>query len=91
MGVSGQEGSGQVLRGQRHGVQGEKAGLEGADKGMGNPPIYVLTADELATWTEADRPVTQKWIDELSDPSRRPGGHRLHRRAERDLRPVSYT
>ena len=69
MGVSGQEGSAKYSGANAMESKGEKAGLEGADKGMGNPPIYVLTADELATWTEATAPVTQKWIDQLSDPA----------------------
>ena len=69
MGVSGQEGSAKYSAANAMESKGEKAGLEGADKGMGNPPIYVLTADELATWTEATAPVTQKWIDQLSDPA----------------------
>jgi TRAP-type C4-dicarboxylate transport system substrate-binding protein len=69
MGVSGQEGSAKYSAANAMESKGEKAGLEGADKGMGNPPIYVLTADELAAWTEATAPVTQKWIDQLSDPA----------------------
>jgi TRAP-type C4-dicarboxylate transport system substrate-binding protein len=69
MGVSGQEGSAKYSAANALETKGEKAGLEGADKGMGNPPIYVLTADELAAWTEATAPVTQKWIDQLSDPA----------------------
>jgi TRAP-type C4-dicarboxylate transport system substrate-binding protein len=69
MGVSGQEGSAKYSAANALESKGEKAGLEGADKGMGNPPIYVLTADELATWAEATAPVTQKWIDQLSDPA----------------------
>ena len=65
MGVSGQEGSAKYTAANAMETKGEKAGLEGADKGMGNPPIYVLTADELATWTETMQPVVQKWVDEL--------------------------
>jgi TRAP-type C4-dicarboxylate transport system substrate-binding protein len=69
MGVSGQEGSAKYSAANAVETQKEKGALEGADKGMGNPPIYVLTADELAAWTEATAPVTQKWIDQLSDPA----------------------
>ena len=64
-GVSGQEGSAKWTEANSGATIGEKKGLEGADKGMGNPPIYVLTEDEVATWTEACQPVIQKWIDEL--------------------------
>ena len=69
MSVSGQEGSAKYSAANGLETKGEKAGLEGADKGMGNPPIYVLTADEVAAWTEATAPVVQKWIDQLSDPA----------------------
>lgn len=65
MGVSGQEGSAKYTAANAGASIGEKKGLEGADKGMGNPPIYVLTEDELAQWTTALVPVTQKWVDEL--------------------------
>jgi TRAP-type C4-dicarboxylate transport system substrate-binding protein len=69
MGVSGQEGSAKYSAANALETKGEKAGLEGADKGMGNPPIYVLTPTETETWTAATAPVTQKWIDQLPDPA----------------------
>jgi TRAP-type C4-dicarboxylate transport system substrate-binding protein len=69
MGVSGQEGSAKYSAANAMESKGEKAGLEGADKGMGNPPIYVLTPTEKEAWTAATAPVTQKWIDQLSDPA----------------------
>ncbi len=43
-----------------------KAGLEKADAKAGNSPIYVPTAEEDALWTEAVKPVWQKWVDELA-------------------------
>ncbi len=69
MGVSGQEGSAKYSAANAVETKGEKAGLEGADKGMGNPPIYVLTPAETDTWKSATAPVVQKWIDQLSDPA----------------------
>ncbi len=69
MGVSGQEGSAKYSAANALESKGEKAGLEGADKGMGNPPIYVLTPAETETWKTATAPVVQKWIDQLPDPA----------------------
>lgn len=47
-------------------TQGARKGLEGADKGKGNPPIYEPTAEELALWTEAVKPTYKLWIDALA-------------------------
>jgi TRAP-type C4-dicarboxylate transport system substrate-binding protein len=65
MGVSGQEGSANYSKANEMEGIGEMKGLEGADKGMGNPPIYVLSEDELAQWKTAVEPVSQKWVEEL--------------------------
>jgi TRAP-type C4-dicarboxylate transport system substrate-binding protein len=40
--------------------------LEKADVKLGNPPIYEPTAEEIAQWTEAVKPVWQRWSDELA-------------------------
>jgi TRAP-type C4-dicarboxylate transport system substrate-binding protein len=45
--------------------KGAKAGLEGSDKGAGNPPINILTTDELARWKEVAHPVWDEWIAEM--------------------------
>jgi hypothetical protein len=42
----------------------DKAAIEGSDKGAGNPPIYVPTADELALWKAAAEPVWGTWVQE---------------------------
>lgn len=47
-------------------TQGARKGLEGSDKGKGNPAIYEPTADELAQWTTAVQPTYKLWIDELA-------------------------
>jgi TRAP-type C4-dicarboxylate transport system substrate-binding protein len=65
MSVSGQEGSAKYTAANAAETFGEKKGLEGADKGMGNPPIYVLTEAELEALTAACQPVIQTWVDEL--------------------------
>jgi TRAP-type C4-dicarboxylate transport system substrate-binding protein len=69
MGVSGQEGSAKYTEANAGETMGEMKGLEGADKGMGNPPIYVLTPEEVESWSAATAPVVQKWIDELPEGS----------------------
>ena len=47
-------------------TQGARKGLEGSDKGKGNPAVYEPTADELAQWTAAVQPTYKLWIDELA-------------------------
>lgn len=47
-------------------TQGDRATLEMIDGKKGNPPVYVPTADEMAQWNEAVKPVWQMWIDEFS-------------------------
>jgi TRAP-type C4-dicarboxylate transport system substrate-binding protein len=42
----------------------DKAAIEGSDKGAGNPPIYMPTAEELALWKAAAEPVWGKWVQE---------------------------
>ena len=42
----------------------DKAAIEGSDKGAGNPPIYVPTAEELAMWKAAAEPVWGTWVQE---------------------------
>ena len=44
--------------------QEDKAAIEGSDKGAGNPPIYVPTADEMKLWVDAAKPVWDKWVQE---------------------------
>jgi TRAP-type C4-dicarboxylate transport system substrate-binding protein len=66
-GVSGQEGSAKYTEANAGETMGEMKGLEGADKGMGNPPIYVLNETELAEWAAACEPVQGKWMEELPE------------------------
>jgi TRAP-type C4-dicarboxylate transport system substrate-binding protein len=40
----------------------DKGAIEGSDKGAGNPPIYIPTADEMKLWVEAAKPVWAKWV-----------------------------
>ena len=47
-------------------TQGARKGLEGSDKGAGNPPIFEPTPEELAQWTTAVQPVYPLWVDELA-------------------------
>ena len=42
----------------------DKAAIEGSDKGAGNPPIYVPTAEEMKLWVDASKPVWDKWVQE---------------------------
>jgi TRAP-type C4-dicarboxylate transport system substrate-binding protein len=43
-----------------------KTSMEKADAKLGNPPVYVPTEAERVLWTEAVKPVWQKWIGELA-------------------------
>ena len=89
MGVSGQEGSAKYSGGQRRGDQGREGRPRGRRQGHGQSAD--LRADprgdrhvevgHRAGRPEVDRPAVR--------PGHRPGCHRLHRRAERDVRPVS--
>lgn len=47
-------------------TMGARKGLEGSDKGAGNPAIYEPTAEEKALWIESSLPVWQKWTEEFS-------------------------
>ncbi len=40
----------------------DKAAIEGSDKGAGNPPIYVPTAEEMKLWVDASKPVWDTWV-----------------------------
>lgn len=42
-----------------------KTALEAADVRLGNPPVYVPTAEEYTLWTEAVKPVWQRWLDQF--------------------------
>lgn len=71
MDVSGPENSATYTIANEEETQGTKKGLEGSDKGAGNPPIYVLSAEEKAQWQEALKPVWDKWVQALG--SDKPG------------------
>ncbi len=45
--------------------EGAKNAIAGSDKGAGNPPIVVLTAEQLASWKAAALPVWDKWAADL--------------------------
>jgi TRAP-type C4-dicarboxylate transport system substrate-binding protein len=66
MGVSGKDASVIYSITNEEVTQGARKGLEGSDKGAGNPPIYEPTAEELGQWTTAVQPTYQNWVDELA-------------------------
>jgi TRAP-type C4-dicarboxylate transport system substrate-binding protein len=65
MSVSGKEASALYTTANEKATMGAKKAVEGSDKGAGNPPIYVPTAEEMAQWHEALMPVWDKWIAAL--------------------------
>jgi len=66
LGVSGKEASVIYTIVNEEVTQGARKGLEGSDKGAGNPPIYEPTPEELDQWTQACMPTYQLWVDELA-------------------------
>ena len=43
----------------------DRAGIEGSDKGQGNPPISILTSQQKNQWLDAVKPAWDKWINEM--------------------------
>jgi TRAP-type transport system periplasmic protein len=65
MSVSGRDASGMYSAVNQALAAEDKAAIEGSDKGAGNPPIYVPTADEMKLWADAARPVWDKWVQSV--------------------------
>jgi len=65
MGVSGQAASVTYSVANVQKGAGAKNAIAGADKGAGKPPIYILTAEQLASWKAAVTPVWDKWAADL--------------------------
>jgi TRAP-type C4-dicarboxylate transport system substrate-binding protein len=65
MSVSGQEASAQYSAVNEAMAAEDKAAIEGSDKGAGNPPIYVPTADEQKLWQDAAKPVWATWVNDV--------------------------
>ncbi len=64
MSVSGPEASAKYSAANQALAAEDKAAVEGSDKGAGNPPIYVPTAEEMKLWVDASTPVWDKWVQE---------------------------
>lgn len=63
--VSGSEASAVYGAANEGDAAGDKGAIEGSDKGAGNPPIYVPTAEEMEQWKTASMPVWDTWVQDV--------------------------
>jgi TRAP-type transport system periplasmic protein len=65
MSVSGPTNSAAYSAANEKEAAGAKNAIMGSDKGAGKGPIYVLTADQAASWKTALLPVWDRWANDL--------------------------